>query len=213
MEDISQKALSLLIHDIRTPLSVAQGYVRLIREDSLTGSQERERALAQTAEALGRIGRCCTDASDLAALAETEGPCTGSAPLSAVVESLLTEAATWQLEMQIADLADVAVATSDPRQLGAALLGVVSTRRAGPPGRVLAIDRNRFLLLGLPEQIAPLRAGPESPTAAALDPWTGGHGLQLPLATLRLHHHHTRIWTMRSTPGTLGVQFPVAASS
>src|SRR4030095_11942542 len=58
------KALALLIHDLRAPLSVASGYLRLIREDRLTSAEDRERALIGALEAVRRISRLCDEASD-----------------------------------------------------------------------------------------------------------------------------------------------------
>jgi K+-sensing histidine kinase KdpD len=62
MEDEIEKILGRLIHDLRTPLGVAMGYVRLIKDDRLASAEERDRALANTIEALGRIWRLCEEA-------------------------------------------------------------------------------------------------------------------------------------------------------
>ena len=59
----AEKALNLLIHDLRAPLSVAQGYLRLLHQNRLDSDADRQRALAQTMEALGRISRLCDDAA------------------------------------------------------------------------------------------------------------------------------------------------------
>lgn len=60
MDEI-EKILSRLIHDLRSPLGVAVGYLRLIKADQLA-ADERERALTNTIEALGRMWRLCEDA-------------------------------------------------------------------------------------------------------------------------------------------------------
>ena len=59
----AERVLNLLIHDVRTPLGVAHGYLRLIREQRLTTPDDRERALVSTQQALGRISRLCEEAS------------------------------------------------------------------------------------------------------------------------------------------------------
>ena len=59
----AEKALDLLIHDLRAPLSVAQGYLRLIKEQRLPSVEERDRALAKTMDALGRMSGLCSDAA------------------------------------------------------------------------------------------------------------------------------------------------------
>jgi len=59
----TERALQVLIHDVRTPVGVAQGYVRLLREERLDTPDERDRALVRTLDALSRIARLCDDAN------------------------------------------------------------------------------------------------------------------------------------------------------
>ena len=61
-----ERALHVLIHDVRTPLGVAQGYLRMLREDRLGSPEERLRAIAQAQQALDHVARLCTDAATLA---------------------------------------------------------------------------------------------------------------------------------------------------
>ena len=65
------KALALLVHDLRAPLSVASGYLRLIREDRLTSDEDRERAFTGVLEAVKRISRLCDEASDFGSAHES----------------------------------------------------------------------------------------------------------------------------------------------
>ena len=60
-----ERALHVLIHDIRTPVGVAQGYLRLIREDRLTAADERTKAIDQAQKALDLVSRLCHDAAAL----------------------------------------------------------------------------------------------------------------------------------------------------
>ncbi len=69
------KALNLLIHDLRAPLSVAQGYIRLLQQNRLEAEADRQRAMTQSMEALGRITRLCEEAAAFVAEpASTSGP-------------------------------------------------------------------------------------------------------------------------------------------
>ena len=52
--DETAKALHLLIHDLRAPLSVAQGYLRLLQQNRLEAETDRQRAMTQSIEALDR---------------------------------------------------------------------------------------------------------------------------------------------------------------
>ena len=58
----AERVLAVLIHDVRTPLGVAHGYLRLLRGDKLPKPEDRDRALASTQEALAKISRICQDA-------------------------------------------------------------------------------------------------------------------------------------------------------
>jgi hypothetical protein len=79
----AERVLSLLIHDLRTPLGVAHGYLRLIRADKLPSAADRDRALAGTQEALGRISRLCADAG---AFLDDEAPASGVATALELVD-------------------------------------------------------------------------------------------------------------------------------
>src|SRR5262245_44363406 len=59
----TEKALNLLIHDLRAPLSVAQGYLRLLQQNRLEAEADRQRAITQSMDALGKITRMCDDAA------------------------------------------------------------------------------------------------------------------------------------------------------
>jgi hypothetical protein len=76
----AERVLAVLIHDVRTPLGVAHGYLRLIRADKLPSAQDRDRALAGTQEAVARVSRLCQDAA--AFLADPPDPAGGRAPAS-----------------------------------------------------------------------------------------------------------------------------------
>lgn len=58
-----ERVLNQLLHDLRTPLGVAHGYLRLLHEGRLPSEAERDRALTGTRNALGRMSDLCTDAS------------------------------------------------------------------------------------------------------------------------------------------------------
>jgi light-regulated signal transduction histidine kinase (bacteriophytochrome) len=56
------RVLDVLLHDLRSPLSVASGYVRLLRQDRLDTFEARDKAWTQTATALTRIAHLCDEA-------------------------------------------------------------------------------------------------------------------------------------------------------
>jgi hypothetical protein len=58
----TERVLQVLIHDARTPIGVAQGYLRLLREQRLPTDEERDRAMTRTMDALGRLAKLCDEA-------------------------------------------------------------------------------------------------------------------------------------------------------
>jgi len=58
----TERVLQVLIHDARTPIGVAQGYLRLLREERLPTDEERARAMSRAMDALGRLAKLCDQA-------------------------------------------------------------------------------------------------------------------------------------------------------
>ena len=218
-EDDARKALDLLIHDLRAPLSVAQGYLRLLHQNRLESDADRQRALAQTMEALGRIGRLCEDAAAYVALETT-------------VEILPTSV------VQVADFMDQVVAacaalggegltvSAEPRPLTGSIRGpqmdrvaqslaVIlcaarrSTRKDGVRVSVQEDQKEARFLLGCNDDRAALVSQP----CEAFDPWRGGHGIALPLACRIVMDAGGRIWTFANGRGAVGVALPEEASA
>jgi light-regulated signal transduction histidine kinase (bacteriophytochrome) len=215
--DETLKAFHLFIHDLRAPLGVAQGYLRLLQQNKLEAEAERERALAQTMEALGRIGRLCEDAN--AFIAE---PASTAGPVST---------------LQVADLVEQVQAACAVRcpglsvgAAGNALSGVVSaahldrvvqslavifcavrraTRNQSVRVSVLEEGKEARFLLGCDED----RTALLSRSAEEFDPWRGGHGIALPLACRTVTDAGGRIWTFADGRGAIGIAFPEEASA
>jgi hypothetical protein len=60
----AERVLQILLHDLRTPIGVAQGYLRMLQEGHLTTAAETERAVAKALHALGLTARLCQSAGD-----------------------------------------------------------------------------------------------------------------------------------------------------
>ena len=167
----AERVLNLLIHDLRTPLGVAHGYLRLIREQRLTTPDDRERALASTQQALGRISRLCEDASGF--LAEPAD----AAPVRAST-TLLVGRVTAELSQHGVAMAVPAI----PGQM-TMIVGAGVDRLADAVSTVL-----RELARNAPDGVRVEMSGAElrfiaatGSSAPQFDPWRG-HGLAVPLA-------------------------------
>jgi signal transduction histidine kinase len=167
----AERVLNLLIHDLRTPLGVAHGYLRLIREQRLATVDDRERALASTQQALGRISRLCEEAS-----AFLDEP-VDAAPVRASI-ALLLERVTSQLREHGVTVAAPASSGSVTMVVGAGV-----DRLADAVSTVL-----RAMVRSAPDGVRVETSGAELRFIAAadagagrFDPWRG-HGLAVPLA-------------------------------
>ena len=60
----AERVLHALLHDLRTPLGAAQGYLRLIQEGQIKTAADQERALSRSLKALGDVARLCQSAGD-----------------------------------------------------------------------------------------------------------------------------------------------------
>ena len=58
----AERVLQLFLHDLRTPIGVAQGYLRMLQDGRLSEAADTERAIAKALHALGQTARLCQDA-------------------------------------------------------------------------------------------------------------------------------------------------------
>ncbi len=100
--DVDQ-ALTDLLHDLRSPLGVAHGYLRLVREGRLPTDAARNQALDKTREALGRITQMCVEATTAAARAATSVPST--MPVAEFVDAVRRQLDLPDTELVSSDLA------------------------------------------------------------------------------------------------------------
>ena len=214
--DENAKALNLLIHDLRAPLSVAQGYLRLLQQNRLEAEADRERAMTQSMEALGRITRLCEEAAAFVAEpASTSGPiltlrvaelvgqvtdaCAARcSPLTFVVPSdLLGTMRSAHLDRLVQSVAVVLCAVRRSTQTEPVCVSVLEEEKEA-----------RFLLGCDGDRAALVSGSPDT-----FDPWRGGHGIALPLACRTITEAGGRIWTVADGRGAVGIALPEEASA
>jgi hypothetical protein len=188
----AERVLSLLIHDLRTPLGVAHGYLRLIRSDKLPTPDDRDRALASTQEALATISRLCAEASAFVA-GELEQ--TGRAPATALVERVASALSARGVPLTSAEPASgqATVGTSLDRagDAIAALLGTGAKKGLAATALVQPVDGElRFACGPTPAPDPAALAGEGTP----FDPWAASQGLTVVLAHRLLIGLGGRAW-------------------
>jgi signal transduction histidine kinase len=213
----TEKALNLLIHDLRAPLSVAQGYLRLLQQNRLDAEADRDRAIKQAMDALGRIARLCDDGA--AFVAE---PVSIDGPVQTVQLPTFAERVSEACTARCSPL----LFSVEPERLSGALRGTQLDRVAeslavilcaasrstrNEPVRVSVHEDEkeaRFLLGCDDDRAALMSRHPET-----FDPWRGGHGIALPLACRIVTEAGGRIWTYADGRGAVGIALPEEASA
>jgi hypothetical protein len=211
--DEIERALSLLIHDLRTPLGVALGYVRLIKDERLGTPAEREKALSRAIAALGTMWRLCEDADGFLAhhaemqrtplpprtLVDRLSGLLGTArvqhPANGIRErrTLLSRAGSGELAQAI--------------ECAASVLARSGTDGASSEPITFVVSESDGELQLFARRGAPAADMPEFDTM--VDPWRKGYGLSLPLACHVIAQAGGRLRTASSAPGTVLISFPV----
>lgn len=170
-----ERVLSCLLHDLRSPLGVAGGYLRLLREGRLNSADDTERAIVKTQDALRVMTGLCADAT---AWLDLEPP---PAPRRYEVVGFLAlvgahaESQMVPLDLPVPDAAAALTLTGHDDAVAravAVLMGVVSSTG---DRRCAAICGDTHLCFSVRD------ATPPAIPAAAFDPWRY-RGLTAPLA-------------------------------
>jgi len=202
-------ALNVLLHELRTPLSVAQGYLRLLLENRLSDPTERQRAINQSMEALGRISAACAVAGEFAN--GTPSVDAHQYEAAELVEALQREAQERGFRIDVRPSTKAGrIRTLLPKQATAAIVLILQSALAGDQGQLR-------ISVGFDDSDLRVTVGDTdtweraivSSERAALNPWRHSHGLSLALAMKRLTGTGARIWAPASEPKAASIAFPV----
>jgi signal transduction histidine kinase len=207
--------LHVLAHELRTPVGIAHGYVRLLLEERLTQESDRRRALEQMQKALGRLSDLSHESTALAAWYEQDH----SSPQRVAARNLIEHVAAAEYDFPVtvdtSEVPDgVSLSTTDERSLCRALTGIVRATARELRGTtcdvVARVENGSFEMLAGPEELLDaLRAGPAAPGAGPLALERGGLGLALVHAAIVLDAHGAERWTMNGSRQTVGLRLPV----
>ena len=173
-----ERALAILVHDLRTPLGVASGYLRLVRDGRVPASTEPVVLLDRALEALRAISRLCMDADRWLDDAPISRPAMTSG--SQLLSVLTSELATRNIMLQGVDdvPAGQLLVAGDAAELADAVVEVLSAAAkpstAGPLPVECASQGDDLVLVVR-------NASDGDATQAGFDPWRGP-GLQTVIA-------------------------------
>jgi signal transduction histidine kinase len=205
--DAFPKTLSLITHELATPLSVASGYVRmLLREQAGPLNEKQRKMLEEVEHSCSRIGGLLGEVKELRKLLSNEiSMAREKFDFATLVEELASgmhESRDRGVTVQVRGQDGPLPVVGDRRQLGEAVKALfrASLRERGEPGVVVA-ELSRLsgaqpaALLAIGDD--PFRQALRTATDGEFDVWRGGLGVVLPIASRVIEVHGGSLW---STP-------------
>lgn len=211
------QVLNTLAHEIRTPLAVSQGYLKLYLDGRLTNADDTRKAFEQTRQALGTLATLCVDMGKVSALSERTSPAGVPERVPAVdfVNSLRAAGdvadASWR-----GDAGARAIETGTQRDLvqAVAIVAKAAFDEHKEAPHVVKTDgtTDLIVLAGSEDAFPALEKGPEAPGAAAVDFVKGGRGLRLIWAAFVLDRHRVHTWTHSDHRASVGFRIPLVTA-
>jgi len=207
------QVLNTLAHEIRTPLAVSQGYLKLYLDGRLTDVDDTRKAFEQTRQALGMLSSLCTEMGKVSSVSESSS--LGVAERIAAADFVKSVQAQAEVEgVNWQGSADPGVIeTANHRDLAhaIAIVSKAAFDEARDAPRNVRTDAGRQLrmLVGSSDAQAALEAGPDAPDARTVDFAKGGKGLKLIWAAFVLDRHHVQTWTDMNHRASVGFTIPL----
>jgi hypothetical protein len=209
------QVLNTLAHEIRTPLAVSQGYLKLYLDGRLTNADDTRKAFEQTRQALGTLATLCVDMGKVGALSESVSPPGVPERLTAAdfVTSLRAAgevaSASW-----LGSPGDGVVAPGNHRDLvhAVAIVSKAAFDEAKQEAQhVVQTDgaQDLIVLAGTLNSLSALQSGPGAEHAGAVDFVKGGKGLKLIWAAFVLDLHRVQTWTHAEHRASVGFRIPL----
>lgn len=216
LPDLAQ-VLNTLAHEIRTPLAVSQGYLKLYLDGRLTNVDDTRKAFEQTRQALGALATLCVDMGKVSALAESAS--TGVPERAAAADFVRSLRAAGDIADASwpGDAARTAapgeIVTGNVRDLAQAVAIVSKAafdeEKDAPHVVQAECAKNLIVLAGAADALPALQSGPDTPAARAVDFGKGGRGLKLIWAAFVLDKHRVHTWTHSDHRASVGFRIPL----
>jgi signal transduction histidine kinase len=203
------RAMSLAVHELRTPVTVVSGYLRmLLREQGGPLTDKQRKMLEEAERSCARIGALVGEMSDLGKLEGGELPLGKQAfdlaGLLAELASGMHEGEDRGVRLELRGTDRPVMVTGDRTRLGAAIKALMHSalRERGEPG-VIVVDcstttdsgtASAIIAIGEESLIRSL-ASASRPAPPPFDEWRGGLGMALPVARRVIEAHGGQLWS------------------
>ncbi len=209
------QVLNTLAHEIRTPLAVSQGYLKLYVDGRLITPDDQKRALQQTREALGVIAVLCADIGRVSALSEAGSPALVERLDATALARELSAAGELHDATWLAKPASTArLATNAPNDLVRAMVVMLASAFDEDKGAARVLDMTEhdgaLVVRGGSATVVPAvptRAGAAG--AVPVNVERGGRGLTVIWALFVLDQHGIQTWRHQDHKASVGFRIPL----
>jgi signal transduction histidine kinase len=216
------RALSLAVHEFRTPVTVVSGYLRMLLKEQAGPITEKQRRMLEEADrACTRLSTLVAEMSDLGRLEARE---LAMARQEIDINSLATELASDMHEgdergvrIEVTQSDQPLVVTGDRARVKTAVntLMRAAVRERGEPGdneaecSAAEFEGTTWAVLAIGEGsvIASLRQVPG--TTNDFNEWHGGLGLALPVARRVIEAHGGALWSASDARAASALRLPL----
>jgi two-component system cell cycle sensor histidine kinase PleC len=216
------RALSLAVHEFRTPVTVVSGYLRMLLKEQGGPLNERQRKMLEEAErACARLSGLVAEMSDLGRLEARE---LSMSRQDIDINGLATELASDMHEgddrgvrIEVTPAAHPLVVSGDPARMKTAVntLMRAAVRERGQPGIIVAdcsvgdFEGSRWAVLAIGDAslIASLRECRHTPDD--FNEWLGGLGLAVPVARRVIEAHGGALWSSTNAGAASALRLPL----
>jgi signal transduction histidine kinase len=221
------KLLSLAVHELRTPVNVATGYLRmLVQFHGQALTEEQRKFVTEAAHSCGKLGELLADLSALSNLLSGDLPLKREEvplfSLAAEVAASLTDGQERGIRIEVRGAGQAAMAHGDRTWLQSALRSVLASvvREHVQAGTVTvecrapAEGRPRRAVVAIGDEAACSMLASLAPARwAPFDPWRGGSGFALPIAAGIVAAHHGQIGALPGAKrhAAVAIALPVTA--
>lgn len=222
--EVLPKLLSLAVHELRTPVTVVAGYLRmLLREQGGPLNDKQRKMLDEAERSCARLNSLVSEMSDLGKLESGSATVARQdvdlAALVAELASGMHEGEDRNVRLELRGTDRPLVVTGDRTRLGAALKSLMhaALRERGEPGAIVvdcstigAADGTRFVLVAVGDQaVLPALVASAADNPPPFDEWRGGLGLALPLARRVIEGHGGALWSADGVRAASALRLPL----
>jgi|SRR5689334_13620599 len=210
--DFFPRVMSLAVHELRTPVTVVSGYLRMLLRDQAGPLNDKQRKMLEEADrSCARIGALVSEMSDLGKLESgaltPTGPEFDLAALINEVASGMHEGEDRGIGLETRGIDRPVMVAGDRARISTALQALMhaALRERGQPGVIVVEcttstsgDQSWAIVSIAAEADLPSIAAGGNDGAAVFDEWRGGLGLALPVGRRVIEAHGGTVW---SAPG------------